>query len=163
MSVFQDVKSFFRTCISGNNSVFFAPSLVIFYKNNLLIDFQRSFNLCCLPQLSHGAINLSTRFFQRWIVSSPAITRTMREPKQGDHQKKYCPLFHLLMCVISKEYNLGRTSSLNYQKTKSQPLAKHRGMLKPLPTLTQVFSSFFAYLFLIHKLKNSEIASALCI
>ena len=35
------------------------------------------------------------------------------KPKQGDKQEKYCLPFHPFMCVISKQYNLGKTSSLN--------------------------------------------------
>ena len=43
----------------------------------------------------------------------------MKKPKQGYDQDKYCLPFHPFSCVISKQYNLGRTSSLNCSKNKS--------------------------------------------
>ena len=46
-------------------------------------------------------------------MSSPIITRTHTQKKQGDQREKYCLPFQLLKCIITKEYNLGSTSSLN--------------------------------------------------
>ena len=43
----------------------------------------------------------------------PTVTKTYQEPKQGYHQDKYCPLFHLFKCVIIKQHNLGILSNLN--------------------------------------------------
>ena len=46
--------------------------------------------------------------------SSPIITRTQHEEtKKSNQREKYCLLFHLFKCVLSKHYKLGRTSSLN--------------------------------------------------
>ena len=62
-----------------------------------------------LPLFPHGAI-LSTRFFYRWIVYAPTITRTHRKKKQGNQRRKYCLPFHLFKCIISKQCNIDRTS-----------------------------------------------------
>ena len=37
----------------------------------------------------------------------------MKKPKQVYQREKYGLPFHPLDCVISKQYNLGRTSNLN--------------------------------------------------
>ena len=91
-------------------------------------------------------------------MCSLAITGHMKTPKQGCQWEKYCLLFHPFKCVTSKQYNLGRTSSLKCQKTKSQPLAKCWGVPKPLLTYYNkdfywVFGSFFADI-LLRQTKN---------
>ena len=59
----------------------------------------------------------------------------MKKPNQGDQGAKYCLPLHLFRCVISKQCNLDRTSSLNYL------------MLKPLPTLCTKVSAEASALF----------------
>ena len=72
------------------------------------------------------------------IMCSPTITRAHKETKTRWSTREILPSFSPVLVthfVISKQYNLGRTSSLNCWKTKSKPLAKCWGMAKPLPTL----------------------------
>ena len=40
----------------------------------------------------------------------------MKKPRQDNQGEKYCPLFHLFKCVISKRYNLDQTSILSHDK-----------------------------------------------
>ena len=76
-------------------------STVIFL--NVLIDFQESLNLGCLPWFSHAA-NIRTPGFS-------TVGRCVF--LLDDQREKYCLTFHQFKCVISKQYNLGITSSLN--------------------------------------------------
>ena len=66
----------------------------------VLIDFQWSLNSHCLPRFSYTAIF--------WVILQQGHTK---KPKQGDQREKYCLPFYQFKCLISKQYNLGRTSS----------------------------------------------------
>ena len=87
-----------------------------------------------------------------------------KKPKQGDQREKYCLLFLPFQCVVSKQYNIGRISSINCQKTKHSPWQKaevrrshwRRDIQKFLLSLWQ----FYLPTYCRGKLKNSEFASA---
>ena len=43
----------------------------------------------------------------------------MKKPNQGYQEEKYCLLFHLFKCVVSKQYDLDKKNRLKCYKTKS--------------------------------------------
>ena len=59
---------------------------------------------------------LSTCFFSIGQCILLPKQRHTKKPRQDNQREKYCPLFHLFKWVISKRYNLGRTSILNHDK-----------------------------------------------
>ena len=129
--ILQDVKSFVKTCISGNLFIFFEPCPVFFH--NVLIDFHWSPKSCSLTWFSYVATFWALGFSSVGCALLPHHRHTHTQKQQGDQQEKYCLLFHLFKCVIST-HNIIQVKQVVAAVEKPQPLAKSWGIPKPLLT-----------------------------
>ena len=116
--------------------------LTFLFQNTL----QWSINPRCLPWFSHTAIF--------WFCTSGFST------KRGDQQEKYCLPFYQFKCVIGKQYNLGKTSSLNYHSCQEIAEVCWEAIASIMyKGFCSVFDSFLL-IYYQHKLKNTEMVSA---
>ena len=119
---------------------FLSSPVVVFFKNNIFNWFSviTQFVLltllftCCYMLGVSWRLNISKSFHSVGCVLL-ILQGSMKKLKQGNERERYCLPFHPFKCVMSKQYDLGRTSSLNCWKNKSLPLAKYQHMPQPLP------------------------------
>ena len=91
--------------------------LFFFFKNNVLINFQWSLNSRRLPhKCFHKLLYFSSfgcaRLFWQGLT---------KKQRQGDQREKCYLLFHQFKCVVSKQFNSGRTKVSTVKKTNRSP------------------------------------------